>query len=91
MPGGEGVLEVHDGEDEAEELSEGHHKRDRQRGALCSQDENTADAHVPEETVKDCSQTRDTDDRNLPWKLVHGSVWLISKYVAMVTFVNGVI
>lgn len=46
MPGGEGVLEVEDGEDEAEELPERHHQRDRQRGALGGQDEDAADAHV---------------------------------------------
>lgn len=46
MPGGEGVLEVQDGEDEAEELSESHHQSDGQGGALCGQDEHAADAHV---------------------------------------------
>lgn len=46
MPGGEGVLEVQDGEDEAEELPERHHQRDRQRGALSGQDEHATDAHV---------------------------------------------
>lgn len=46
VPGGEGVLEVEDGEDEAEELSEGDHESDRQRGALCGQDEHATDAHV---------------------------------------------
>lgn len=65
MPGGEGVLEINDGEDEAEELPERHHQRDCQRGALCGQDENTTDAHVPEESVKDCNKTRDTKDKNL--------------------------
>lgn len=56
VPGGEGVLEVKDGEDEAEELAERHHQRDGQRGALCGQDENPTDAHVPEEEVKVCNQ-----------------------------------
>lgn len=48
VPGGEGVLEVQDGEDEAEELSERHHESHRQGGALCGQDEHAADAHVSE-------------------------------------------
>lgn len=47
VPGGEGVLEVDDGEDEAEELPQGHYKSDRQRGALCGQNEHTTDTHVP--------------------------------------------
>lgn len=46
MPDSEGVLEVQDGEDEAEELSESHHQSDRQGGALCGQDEHATDAHV---------------------------------------------
>lgn len=46
VPGREGVLEVQDGEDEADELSESHHQSDRQGGALCGQDEHAADAHV---------------------------------------------
>lgn len=65
MPGGEGVLEINDGEDEAEELPERHHQRDRQWGALGGQDENTTDANIPEETVKDCNKTWDTEDKNL--------------------------
>lgn len=48
MPGSEGVLEVQDGEDEAEELSERHHESDRQGGALRGEDEHAADAHVSE-------------------------------------------
>lgn len=50
VPGSEGVLEVNDGEDEAEELSQCHHQGDGQRGTLCGQDENTTDAHIPEVT-----------------------------------------
>lgn len=56
VPGGEGVLEVKDGEDEAEELAERHHQRDGQRGALRGQDENPTDAHVPEGEVKVCNE-----------------------------------
>lgn len=48
MPDGEGVLEVNDGEDEAEELSKCHHQSDGQRGALCGQNENTTDAYISE-------------------------------------------
>lgn len=46
VPGSEGVLEVKDGEDEADELSQSHHQSDGQRGALCGQDEDAADAYV---------------------------------------------
>lgn len=48
VPDSEGILEVKDGENEADELSQGHHQSDRQRGALCGQDEHTADAYVSE-------------------------------------------
>lgn len=58
MPGGEGVLEVQDGEDEAQELSERHHQGDGERRALRGQDEDTTDAHVPEEMVKDRSEAQ---------------------------------
>lgn len=58
VPGGEGVLEVKDGEDEAEELPERHHQGDGERRALCGQDENPTDAHVPEEMVKDRSEAQ---------------------------------
>lgn len=50
VPESEGVLEVHDGEDEAEELPQSHHQGDSEWGALCCQDENTTDTDVPEET-----------------------------------------
>lgn len=50
VPGSEGVLEVEDGEDEAEELPQGHHQSDRQRGALCSENEHAADAYISEKT-----------------------------------------
>lgn len=46
VPRSEGVLEVEDGEDETEELSESHHQSDGQGGALCGQDEHGTDAHV---------------------------------------------
>ena len=58
VPGSEGVLEVKDGEDEAEELSECHHQGDGQWSALCRQDEHPADAHIPAETVKVCNKTQ---------------------------------
>lgn len=48
MPGSEGVLEVEDGEDETEELPQGHHQSDGERGALCGQDEHATDTHIPE-------------------------------------------
>lgn len=48
VPPGERVLEVHDGEDEAEELSQRHHQSDGQRGALRGEDENPANAHISE-------------------------------------------
>lgn len=57
MPGGEGVVEVQDGEDEADELSEGHHQGDGQRSALCGQDKDATDAHVPGNRVKVCNKT----------------------------------
>lgn len=58
MPGSEGVLEVKDGEDEAEELSQGHHQSDRQRGALSGQNEHTADADISEKNlVKVCNKS----------------------------------
>lgn len=50
MPAREGVSEVEDGDDEAEELSESHHQRDRQGGALRGQDEHATDAHVSART-----------------------------------------
>lgn len=52
VPGSEGVLEINDGEDEADELSECHHQGDGQRSTLCGQDEHTTDTNVSEETVK---------------------------------------
>ena len=42
----EWVLEVKDGQDEAEELTKRDDECDDERGTLCSQDENTADAHI---------------------------------------------
>lgn len=50
VPGGEGVLEVKDGENEAEELPQSHHQSDGQRGALCGQNEHAADTHISERT-----------------------------------------
>lgn len=47
VPAREGVLEVEDGEDEADELAQRHHQGDRQGRALRGQDENAADADVP--------------------------------------------
>lgn len=46
VPGGEGVLEVQDGEDEAEELPQRHDQSDRERGALRGQNEHATDAHI---------------------------------------------
>ena len=60
VPGGERVLKVNDGEDEAEELSQGHHQGNGQRGALCGQNENPTDANIPEETVKVCNSSTKT-------------------------------
>lgn len=48
MPGSEGVLEVEDGEDEAQELPQGHHQSHRQRGAFCGQNEHAAYAYISE-------------------------------------------
>ena len=48
VPDREGVLEVPHGDDEAEELPEGHHQGDGQRRALSGQDEHATDAHVSE-------------------------------------------
>lgn len=50
VPGSEGVLEVNDGENKAEELSQRHHQSDGEWGALRGQDEDTTDADVPEES-----------------------------------------
>lgn len=47
VPACEGVLEVEDGEDEADELAERHHQGDGERRALRGQDEHAADADVP--------------------------------------------
>lgn len=47
VPACEGILEVEDGEDEADELAERHHQGDREGRALCGQDEDAADADVP--------------------------------------------
>lgn len=46
MPGREGVSEVEDGEDEADELAQRHHQRDGEGGALRGEDEDAADADV---------------------------------------------
>lgn len=48
MPDGEGVLEVEDGEDQADELPQRHDQRDGQGGALGGQDEDPPDADVSE-------------------------------------------
>lgn len=47
VPAREGVPEVEDGEDEADELAERHHQGDGEGRALRGQDENAADADVP--------------------------------------------
>lgn len=47
VPQGERVPEIQDGENEAHELAESHDERDGEGGALCGEDEHTADAHVP--------------------------------------------
>ena len=56
VPGGEGVPEVEDGEDEADELPQCDHQGHSERGTLCGQDEHAADTHVSEEKVKDCKR-----------------------------------
>lgn len=48
MPGGEGVPEVEDGEDEADELAQRDHEGDGEGGALCGEPEDAPDAHVSE-------------------------------------------
>lgn len=47
MPQGERVLEVQDGEDEADELAQRHDEGDGEGGAFCGEDEDAPDAHVP--------------------------------------------
>ena len=42
----EGILEVQDGEDETKELPKSDNERDDKRWALCSQDEDTTNAHI---------------------------------------------
>lgn len=46
VPGREGVAEVEDGEDEADELAQRHHQRDGEGGALRGEDEDASDADV---------------------------------------------
>lgn len=46
VPHRERVLEVEDGDDEAEELSERDHQRDGERSALCGENEDAADANI---------------------------------------------
>lgn len=46
MPRREGVAEVEDGEDEADELAQRHHQRDGEGGALRGEDEDASDADV---------------------------------------------
>ena len=46
MEGGEGVVEVPDGEEEGEELSQGDHQGDCQAGALRGEDEDGGDAEI---------------------------------------------
>lgn len=46
MPRGEGVLEVPDGDDEADELPEGDDQRHGERGTLCGQDEHSPNANI---------------------------------------------
>lgn len=53
MGQGERVPEVPDGEDQADELSQGHHQGHGQGGALGGQDENTLDADKPGGLVKE--------------------------------------
>lgn len=48
MPQSERVLEVQDGKDEAHKLAESHNKCDGEGGALCGEDEDASDAHIPE-------------------------------------------
>lgn len=56
MPGGEGILEEEDGDDEADELPQCDHQGHGERGTLCGQDEHAADTHISEEKVKDCKR-----------------------------------
>lgn len=46
MPNSEGVIEVQDGDDEAQELSQGHHQSYCERSTLRCQEEHTSDADV---------------------------------------------
>lgn len=48
VPRRERVSEVEDGEDEAEELPQGDHQSDGERGALCGENEDATDAHISE-------------------------------------------
>ena len=47
VPQGERVLEVQDGEDEADELAQRHDEGDGEGGTFCGDDEDAPDAHVP--------------------------------------------
>lgn len=51
VPRRERVLEVEDGDDEAEELSERDHQRDGERSALGGENEDAADANISEGTT----------------------------------------
>ena len=67
----EGVLEVHDGEDEAEELAQGDHQGDGEAGALRGQHEHRGDAdvlgdHVPKEVEQHDGQLN-VDERDGNW------------------------
>ena len=48
---GERVLEVEDGKEETDKLSEGNNQRDNERGTFRGEDKDTSDAHVLRDAV----------------------------------------
>lgn len=83
MPDGEGVPEVEDGEDQADELPQRHDQRDGQGGALRGQDEDPPDADVSgkgaelrEKEPKKKEDWRIREDDALPPAMLRGCTWL---------------
>ena len=53
MVDSEGVTKIENGEDETEELAESDDQSDHKGGTLCGQCEDSSDANIPGEHVKD--------------------------------------
>lgn len=69
MPGREGVAEVEDGEDEADEFAQRHHQRDGEGGALRGEDEDAPNADVLSDDIHEEVEPHDWHGQPNHWDL----------------------